>query len=304
MVSIIIPTLNASKYLPDLLSRLNDQTVTEKEILIIDSSSTDNTVEIAEKFKASVTVIPRKEFNHGNTRNLGAMKAKGDILVYMTQDAMPANKYLLEKLISPITNKSASASYCRQLPAEDATPPEKFARIFNYTDRPVIKSKKDIPALGIKTFFFTNVCSAINKNVFFEEGCFPENVIMNEDIIFSAKLILNGQSIAYVPDAMVIHSHNYSLKDQFKRYFDIGIAFNRQRWFLELAPAEGEGLKYIKSLVRYLLDQNQILWIPYIFAESAAKYLGYRSGLLENIIPVKLKKHMSMHSYFWEQNKP
>ena len=303
MVSIIIPTLNASTFLPGLLAKLDQQTIKEKEVIIIDSSSTDNTVEIARTLGARTIIIPRNEFNHGSTRNLGAREAEGDILVYMTQDAIPENEYLLEKLIAPIMNSSASASYSRQLAAADAAPSERFARIFNYTDRPLIKSKEDLPELGIKTFFFTNVCSAIMKKVFFEEGCFPENVIMNEDIIFSAKLILNGHRIAYVPDARVIHSHNYSLKDQFKRYFDIGVAFNRQRWFLELANAEGEGFSYIKNHISYLWKEKQIHWIPFVFAETAAKYAGYRLGLSENILPLKIKKLLSMHRFFWARQK-
>ncbi len=303
MVSIIIPTLNASEFLTGLLEKLNNQTLKQPEIIIIDSSSTDNTVEIARKFNTSVIVIPRKDFDHGKTRNIGAAEAKHDILVYMTQDAVPLDENYLKNLIKPLASDKIAASYGRQLPRENAAPGEIFARSFNYPDKQLIKTKQDIPTLGIKTFFFTNVCSAIKKSVFIEIGNFPENVIMNEDIIFGAKLILKGYNIAYVPDAKVIHSHNYSLAQQFRRYFDIGVAFNRQQWFLQIAAAEGEGLKYIQNQIEYLWMENQILWIPYVFAETAAKYIGYRLGLLENNLPVKLKKLFSMHSFFWDYQK-
>lgn len=303
MVSIIIPTLNASEFLPDLLTRLKNQTVKEKEIIIIDSSSSDNTIEIANHFEVSIIIIPKEEFDHGKTRNIAAAAAKGDILVYLTQDVMPVDEFYLENLIKPLESANTVASYGKQLPGEDAIPPEKFARFFNYPDTPMIKTKKDIPLLGIKTFFFTNVCSAIKKMEFEKMGRFPENVIMNEDIVFAAKLILENFNIGYASNARVIHSHNYSLIQQFKRYFDIGIAFSRQKWFLELAAAEDEGFNYLKSELSYLLKERQLQWIPYVFAESIAKYAGYRLGLIEDKLPLILKKQLSMHRFFWDFHK-
>ncbi len=300
MVSIIIPTLNAARYLPDLLARLNEQTVKDKEIIIFDSSSTDNTVEIAESFSVKVTIIPRKEFNHGTTRNLGAVQARGDILAFMTQDVFPVDEYYLENLIKPLNEDKVAACFARQLPKDDAIPPERFARAYNYPDAPMVKGKEDISRLGIKTFFLTNVCSAIKKEAFVEAGRFPDNVIMDEDLIFAAKLVLKDYKIAYVPDAKVYHSHNYTPADQFKRYFDIGVALSRQQWILELVSAEGAGIKYLKEQIRYLWENGHKQWLPYVAADTAAKFAGYRLGLIEGKLPASLKRRLSLHSFYWD----
>ena len=301
MVSVIIPTLNASKYLPDLLDKLGDQTVREKEIIVIDSSSNDDTITIAESYLASVICIDRKDFDHGRTRNLAATRAKGDVLVYLTQDVVPFDKYFLENLLNPLNSAGIIASYGRQLPKEDAIPPERFARLFNYPDKPLIKSKDDLSHLGIKTFFFSNVCSAIKRKAFEQLGMFPENVIMDEDLVFAAQSIMKGYKIAYVPEARVLHSHNYSPVQQFNRYFDVGVILNRERWILELTSAEGEGLHFIREEAKFLYKNKKWLWIPYAMVQAMAKFTGYRLGLMEHKMPVKLKRRLSMHKYFWNK---
>ncbi len=300
MVSIIIPTLNAAHYLPELLTRLNEQTVKDNEIIIIDSSSSDNTVEIAESFSANVIIIPQKEFNHGTTRNLGAGQARGDILAFMTQDVLPVDECYLENLIKPLNEDRVAACFARQLPREDAIPPERFARAYNYPDMPIIKGREDISSMGIKTFFLTNVCSAIKKDAYVEAGRFPNDIIMDEDLVLAAKLVLKDYKIAYVPEARVYHSHNYSPVDQFKRYFDIGVALSRERWILELASAEGAGVKYLKDQIRFLWRSGYKQWLPYVVAETAAKFAGYRLGLIEGKLPAAFKRRLSLHSFYWD----
>lgn len=300
MVSIIIPTLNAAHYLPALLTILNDQTVKDKELIILDSSSTDSTVEIARSFSAKVIIIPRKEFNHGTTRNLGAGQAKGDILAFMTQDVLPVDEYYIENLIKPFNKDRVAACFARQLPREDAIPPERFARAYNYPDTPIIKGRADIRNLGIKTFFLTNVCSAIKKDAYIEVGRFPDNIIMDEDLVLAAKLVLKDYRIAYVPDARVYHSHNYTPVQQFKRYFDIGVALSREQWILELASAEGAGVQYLKDQIRYLWGNGYKQWLPYVVAETIAKFTGYRLGLIEGKLPAALKRYLSLHSFYWD----
>ncbi len=301
MVSILIPTLNASKNLEALLNTLNNQTVHCGELIVIDSSSDDNTVPIAEAHGASVMRIDRKAFDHGGTRNAAASKASGDVLVFLTQDVMPADQHFLENLVRPLEHTDVIASYGRQLARDDAVPPERFARLFNYPDMPSIKGKSDIPRLGIKTFFLSNVCSAIKRAEFEKMGRFPENVIMDEDLVFAARAIMEGYKIAYVPDAVVFHSHNYSPVQQFRRYFDIGVILGRQNWILELAAAEGEGFNYLKKELQYLYDNKKGHWIPYALLLAAAKFSGYRLGLMEAKLPVPAKKCFSMHRFYWDR---
>ena len=279
-VSIIIPTLNAGAYMEKLFSMLQAQDIKFLEIIIIDSSSGDNTVDIAKGFGAKTIVIPRHTFNHGKTRNMAAMEAKGDILVFMTQDALPMDYTLLSNLTAPLHLPDIAATFGRHVPRADASLLEVFARQFNYPDKESSKGISDIKKYGIKAFFFSNVCSAIKKELFLKAGMFPEGIRANEDMLMAAKLIINGYKVAYVSDAKVIHSHNYSLSQQLRRYYNIGSSLKNNSWILKYARAEGEGIRFIKKQVSFVLKRHKYFWIPYIFLESVTKYAGYRIGLI------------------------
>ncbi len=279
-ISVMIPTLNAGPSIGRLISALLSQESRPHEIIVIDSTSTDNTVGIARDFGAKTIIIPERSFNHGKTRNLAAAEASGDVLVFMTQDALPADEKLLGALTSPLQIPDIAAAFGRHIPAPDASPLEAFARYFNYPAYGATRGIDDIPKFGIKTFFFSNVCSAIKKELFLRAGKFPEDIRANEDMLIAAKLILTGFKVVYVPDARVIHSHNYSLLKQFRRYYTIGSSLKTHKWVLQHARAEGEGKKFIREQMLFAVKQHRYLWIPYILMESAAKYAGYRSGLL------------------------
>lgn len=278
MVSVIIPTLNAGPMLGQLLLSLKNQTVTT-DILVVDSSSTDDTREIATRSGARVFKIARNDFNHGQTRNLGIGQVSCDVVILLTQDAMPADASCLENLMAPLKDPSITASFARQLPRPDASPVEQFTRLFNYPDRPAIKELKDLPGHGIKTFFFSNVCSAIKIKEFKELGGFPENIIMFEDLIFAAKAILKGYKIAYAPEARVWHSHKFSLVQQFQRYRDAGLSLRNNAWIFEHARANREGADLLRKQIGYLLSQHQYIWIPYAIVESVFKFAGFWLGL-------------------------
>ena len=279
-ISLIIPTLNAGSQMETLLSGVSTQDMKPYETIVIDSSSGDATVDIAQRFGAKTIVIPRQTFNHGGTRNLAAREAKGDVLVFMTQDAFPLDNGLLGNLTAPLAAHDIAGAYGRHVPRHDASPPEIFARQFNYPESSVIKSMSDLSTCGIKTFFFSNVCSAVKKEIFFRVGMFPEGVGSNEDMLLAARLILSGQKVAYVPAARVIHSHTYSLLRLFTRYYNIGSSLKSNNWVLKYARSEREGLRFLKEELRFLLSGRRYRWIPYIFLEALAKYAGYRIGLI------------------------
>jgi len=278
--SVIIPTLNAGRSIGQLLTMLLSQDFETPEIIIIDSSSDDDTVPVASKFGAKTMVIPRQAFNHGKTRNIAALEAHGEIIVFMTQDALPADNALLQKLTAPLETSEIAATFGKHVPRSDAPPLEAFARYFNYPDRGFVKGINDVKKYGIKTFFFSNVCSSMKKESFLKVGMFPENVRANEDMLIAAKFILNRYKVAYVPEAMVIHSHNYSLFKLFRRYYNIGSSIKDNRSILQNIEAEEEGIRFVKEQIRYLVKQRKYFWLPRIFLESLSKYAGYRAGLI------------------------
>lgn len=304
-ISVIIPTLNAEKYIFSLLTNIWAQNLKPSEILVIDSSSDDNTGSIAESLNARVITINREAFDHGGTRNFAIKKTCGEIIILLTQDALPLDKHFIENLILPLSNDAIPLSYGRQVPRDDADLIESFARKYNYPEESIIKDLHQIPALGIKAFFCSNVCSAIRRIEFEEMGGFPENIIMNEDMVLAAKLILKGYKVAYQASAKVFHSHNYSLKDQFQRYFDIGVSINRNRWLMKNISTESEGIRLLKEQTKYLIGEKKLPLVIYGFLQTMVKYSGYRLGLAEGKLPLKLKRSFSMHKGFWkDKNTP
>lgn len=301
LVSILIPTYNAQDYIKPLINKLLDQEIDKDytlEIIVVDSSSTDNTISIIKNNYPNILleVIPNRSFDHGGTRNFLASLAKGDYLIFMTQDAIPFDNYLIHNLLKPvIKNKEILISYARQIPNESAKPLEVFARSFNYPEESIVKNSDSINKLGIKAFFNSNVCSLYTRECFVNFGGFPEKIILNEDMIIASKVILNGYSVAYSSKAKVYHSHNYNLKQQYKRYFDIGMAFNDTSYLLQYASNEKEGIKMVLNQIKYLLIKSKWYLIPYSLLESGVKFVAYNMGKNHQKIPLNIKKKLSAY---------
>ncbi len=299
-VSVVIPTWRGAEHISLLLQSLWRQTLCPAEVIVIDSSSTDDTASIAAEAGCTVEVIPKAAFDHGATRNLAARMARGEILVFMTQDAAPAGADFLERLVQPIQQGKASAAYARQLPHPDTPPPEAFARGFNYPAGSHLKSLADLPRLRIKTFFFSNVASAIDREVFEQLGGFPEHVIMNEDMHFAAKLLMSGRKIAYQAEAKVFHSHDYRLGQQFKRNFDIGVSMAQARGWPRGASAGGEGVRFALGQLGFLLSRGHWRWVPRTLVELGLKHTAFQLGRQERWLPLGLKRVLSLHRQYWD----
>ena len=300
--SVIIPTLNAGHLLADLVNRLREQATVPDEIIVIDSSSTDNTVAEAIRLGCTTISIPRLEFNHGGTRNAAALKAKGDILIFLTQDALPVDHLFLEELLRPIIRENVAATYARQIPNASARAAEKFARAFNYPDTATLRTKSDIPLLGIKAYFFSNVASAIRKDFFLKNGMFRDDVIMNEDMLFCAKLLKSDYSIKYCAGSKVYHSHNYSPAQTFQRYFDIGVFYSRHFKDEERLKIKSTGKTYSKNLFVYIIREKKFGELMFYFIETLSKFLGFYIGNIESYLPINLKKIFSLHKSYWSRD--
>ncbi|MWC27293.1 glycosyltransferase family 2 protein [Paenibacillus sp. MMS18-CY102] len=278
-VSVIIPTWNAGEAFGELLHRLSQQSVSPHEIIVIDSSSTDGTAELARRAGAVVLSIAQQEFDHGGARNRAASVATGDMLVFMTQDALPADDSLLESLIRPLAAAEVAYAYARQLPYPDANLLERTARAHNYPGESMVKSQHDIPRMGIKAFFCSNVCSAMRRETFERMGKFDEPVMFNEDLLFSARCVLNGGLIAYVADAKVLHSHMFTLKQLYKRFYDNGVSIGTHRWIAVHAQAEKAGSGLLRSQLQAIWKHRKPWLIARLVLESVSKYVGYKRGL-------------------------
>jgi rhamnosyltransferase len=264
MITIIVPTYNASEYLPSLLTRLESQTVRDYELIVVDSSSNDNTVDIAQSHQAKIITITQPEFDHGGTRSLAAGKAKGDILVYLTQDALPYNEYAIENIVKPFTTDgNIGAAFGKQLPYPKASVFAEHLRLFNYPDTSYTRVLDDKKKYGIRTAFLSNSFAAYRKSVLKEIGYFKSGLVFGEDACAGANILLKGYKIAYAAEAMVLHSHNYTVWQDFRRYFDMGSFHRMENWLRkEFGKAEDEGIKYIKSEIKFLLKKRRFGLLP------------------------------------------
>lgn len=300
-ISIIIPTFNAENYLPSLLEKLKSQTVSF-ELIIIDSSSTDSTPSIAKQYTDNIITIPQVEFDHGGTRTKAAKVASGEIIVFLTQDALPYDNQSISKILKPFKDPKVGAVYGKQLSYEKTSLFGKHLREFNYTDTSYIRIFNDKEKYGIKTAFLSDSFAAYRKSVLEQIHWFKDGLIVGEDNYAGAKILLADYALAYSADAKVYHSHSYTPWIEFMRYFDIGVFHKREAWMIEnYGKAEGEGGKYIKSEFKYLLNHHAYHRIPEFFIRNAMKYLGYKLGQKYESLPLGFVKKLSLHKSWWDK---
>lgn len=286
-VGVLIPTYQAEKHLYFCLSPLLKSKLNPK-ILIIDSTSTDNTINIAKNMGIPYKVIPSKTFNHGLTREQGRKLLNTDIVVMMTQDAYPTHPEFLERLIQPIISGEASVSYARQLPYDESGPLGSFAREYNYPAVSHIRELRDAPFYGPYTFFCSNSCAAYSNAALNEIGGFPK-VLFGEDTVAVAKLLHGGHRIAYVAESRVKHSHDYTLLEEFNRHFRIGLARQSQQELFAICGKDSKrGKAYAWALLKKLKKSHPAL-IPYALLQIFAKLLGYRLGQFIYYFPLGQK---------------
>jgi rhamnosyltransferase len=219
----------------------------------------------------------------------------------MTQDALPVDFFFLQHLLDPILSGKVAASFARQVPYPTASAVEKFTRFFNYPPVSQMRTRASIQSMGLGAYFFSNVSSAIRKDVFMDVDMFADDVIMNEDMLMCAKLLEAGHSVAYAADARVYHSHDYSLLQTFQRYFDIGVFFSRHFNLPGLAT-NGRGAVYTRELLTQMLKQGEVYAFFHAIGETCIKFAGFTLGRLEKFFPLVVKKHLSMHAGFWRTN--
>ena len=301
-LSVIIPTYRPGKDLRELLRRLAKQTYPVQRILIVNTEDAYFSLK-QEEMADNVRVlhIDKASFDHGGTRDLAAGMCRSDLLVFMTQDAIPADTRLLENLASCFERPDVAASYARQLPRSHAGTLERFTRNFSYGPESEIRTEADLPRLGIRTFCISNVCAAYRRDIYQELGGFEKHTIFNEDMIFGGRLIREGYAIAYCAKARVYHSHTYSGLQQFHRNFDLGVSQAQHPDIFGMARSEGEGIRLVKESMRYLIRKGRFWEIPALIWQSGWKYLGYRLGKAYTRLPAGLVRWCSMNKSYWKE---
>jgi rhamnosyltransferase len=300
---LVCPTFNPGQQFPRWLTAYDMQVSKPAESNIIDSSSSDGALANASAYGFSITTIQQKDFNHGGTRQAAIDASPGyRYVIFLTQDAILASPASLAALIACFEDDSVAAVCGRQLPRQCAGPIEAHARIFNYGSKSRTVSMADAKNIGLKVAFLSNSFAAYRLSALAEVGGFPSDVIFGEDMYVAARLLKAGYKITYAAEAVVFHSHAYTLQQEFRRYFDMGVLHARESWIMnELGSAEGEGLRFVKSELKYL-SQHAFWRIPEALLRTVLKYLGFRLGLMEEHIPNRLKTRLAMNKVYFKMD--
>ncbi|SCZ67364.1 glycosyltransferase [Thiohalomonas denitrificans] len=299
-IACVVPARNGCESLRQLFLSIRNQVI-PFDLFIVDSSSTDGSVSFARKHGAHVHVIPVSEFNHGGTRQMMVDRLQQyDVFIFLTQDAYLEDNVAIERLVAPFNDLAVGAVCGRQLPHIDANPWAEHARLFNYPPESRVKSMGDAVEFGIKTPFISNSFAAYRREALLDVGGFPKHAILSEDMYVAARMLLKGWKVAYAGNASARHSHNYTMMEEFRRYFDTGVFHAREPWIREqFGQAGGEGLRYVQSELRFLGLRRLHLW-PSSLLRNALKLVGYKLGFAESKLPTGLKKRLSMHWRYWE----
>ena len=302
MISVVIPVKDGGADLVRCLEAIEGQRVDQEvEVVVIDSGSTDGSAEHAEARGARVERIPPGEFNHGRTRNLGAARACGDILVFTSQDAYAATDSWLDMLTAPLRSDDRVAGvYGRQLPHDNATPPERYFLDFLYGPNRREQRLEPGAELSFEVTLFSNVNAAVPRRVW-EAFPFADDIVMSEDQEWSRRVLSAGGTIVYEPAAAAHHSHAYSIGAAVRRFFDSGVSAERS--YVDGNQSKTAlwkaGARYAQGELAWLWTTGQRRWIPYTAVYELGKFAGLQLGRRHRVLPRAVKVRMSGYPEHW-----
>jgi rhamnosyltransferase len=303
MISIVIPVKDGGPDLVRCLHAIGRQQIDDQvEVVVVDSGSTDGSAERAERTGARVHSIPAGEFHHGRTRNLGARLATGETLVFTSQDAYAATDRWLARLTAPLRgDERAAGVYGRQLPHHDARPPERYFLDFLYGPMPRRQRIEREDELSFEATLFSNVSSAMPRRIW-EAYPFSEDIVMSEDQEWSRRVLLDGYAVVYEPEAIVHHSHAYTVTGAMRRFFDSGVSAEQSYVAGDRSKAAlwSAAARYAQGEVTWLWSTGQRRWIPYAALYEVAKFAGLQLGRRHRLLPTSLKSRLSAYPAYWD----
>jgi rhamnosyltransferase len=299
---IIVPVYNGGERWRQAAIALRDAVPDGSKIVVIDSSSTDGSEIVADNLGFEVERIDPRTFNHGRTRQAAVDRfCEGrDLAIFLTQDAVIEGPQSLSALLEAFSDPHVGAAYGRQLPHHDATAFGRHSASFLYPACSVTRTLADAPDHGIRTAYISNSFAAYRIGALRESGGFPSNLILGEDTHVALRMLLAGWSVSYCANALVRHSHNYSVFQEMQRYFDFGVLHAQLPELLrELGEPESDGLRFVGSELRFMAKSAPWL-LPEVVVRNAAKYFGYRLGRAFRKLPNTMRRRLSMTKGYWD----
>lgn len=298
-VDIIIPAYNPGEDFDLLIDKLKKQSLPPQHIIIMQTvEEGQQTMDFSEE---NILVYPVKkaDFDHGATRDYGAKQSQADYILFMTQDAMPADNRLIEMLLKCFIEEKIGIAYGRQLAREGADILEKLARLHNYPAEGRIQTKADVEKLGIKTYFCSDVCAMYDRELYEKLGGFVHPTIFNEDMIMAFRVVQAGYGVYYASEAQVIHSHSYTCMQQFHRNFDLGVSQTQYREVFEQISSEKEGAGFAKNTVLTLCKKLCFIKAFYFCVNCAFRLAGYQLGRNYQRLSKKMILRCTMSPGYW-----
>jgi rhamnosyltransferase len=300
-LSILLLTKNGRRDLDRVLPALFDQKASVQfEVIAIDSGSTDGTLELLQRFPVQVKQILPQQFHHARTRNLAASLAEGEILVFLSQDAIPASNGWLATMISNFDDPQVGAVYGRQFPKTGSSLERRDVFDAIYGDSKIVKDPARRNGMGYRFYHFSDVNAAIRRRVW-QRQRFPEELKVFEDLGIAKLILDDGWKIVYEPNAAVFHSHTHSTVGLLKRYFDIGYTLK----LLRIWDAPGtqksllrDGWKMFQGKLRGASRNRTSGSVRYAIKQDMAKSIGLFLGLNQNRLPLAVKRHLSAFRVF------
>lgn len=277
-IEIICPLYNAEQYIENLhQSILNQNCDWEISIQYIVTQGTDKTEVLLNKYQANFKTIQKDEFSHSLTREKAAFESQADIVVFITQDIIIDRTDWLQNLVKPIVTKEVSATFSRQICNNRSI--EKYTREKNYPKESYYLDKSKISDYGLKTFFFSDASGAIDLHLFKQlNGYDHKRLPISEDMYFAYKLIMNGCRIKYCADSVVIHSHDFSIKELYDRYFLTGQFFNQNQYLNDFGKNEA-GLSLAIYIFKRIIQDRNFYALKQFFPNMLARYIGMSRGM-------------------------
>ncbi len=307
-IDVVIPTYKPDDKFLTLIERLERQTVKPDRIIVMNTEQKyyDRLIygsHFQDKYKnVEVYHISKREFDHGRTRHMAMKRTQGDFALFMTQDAVPVDEKLIEELLAAFQDGAVAVAYARQLPSKESGVIERYTREFNYPVVSMVKSADDLEHLGIKTYFCSNVCAMYRKSAYEELGGFVKHTIFNEDMIFAAAVIKSGYKIAYRAEAQVVHSHDFTNREQLKRNFDLGVSQADHPEIFAGVSSGAEGKKLVKQTADYLRKTGNRRLIGRLYIQSGCKYMGYLLGKNYKKLPKRWIACLTTNKEFWDND--
>lgn len=308
-LDIVIPVFRPDERLKKCIERLMRQTIRPDHIYLVVTYETESDMIKPDKMiyerypEVEIHYLPAEAYDHGGTRDRWMHWLAAEFVVFLVQDAVPVDRYLLENLLRPFADDQVAVTYGRHVTDERCEVTERCARTFNYPKKSRIKSASDEKELGIKTYFSSNVCAAYRRDYYLQTEGFGTKVISSEDMLAARRLMEKGWKTAYAADAQVLHYHNYRTAELWRRNFDIGVAHAEHPEMVRNVPPSGEGLKLVRSTAAWLYRHDKKWKLIPFGIRSAGRYAAYRMGRYYKRLPMWVVRHCSRNKWYWKEEE-